>query len=168
MSFQDIINLFSDSSNKSTMVTIIVFCVFSLFQISPVDINPWSFIGKILKTIVSKIGTALNTELTNEVSNLENTVKDLRKEIATVDQKVQSLDDKIDVNRIKYLRSKILDFNNSLSQSERDKEDYDFIYSLHEEYEELLEKHGLTNGKMERAMKNIDRHYEERERMASF
>ena len=66
------------------------------------------------------------------------------------------------------MRSKILDFSNSLSQSERDKEDYDFIYSLHEEYEELLEKHGLTNGKMERAMKNIDRHYEERERMEDF
>ena len=95
MSFQDIINLFNDSSNQSTMVTVIVFCVFSLVQVSPVDINPWSVIGKILKTIVSKIGTALHTELTTKVSNLENTVKDLRKEIATVDQKVQSLDDKI-------------------------------------------------------------------------
>lgn len=168
MSFQDIINLFKDSSNQSTMVTVIVFCVFSLVQFSPVDINPWSVIGKILKTIVSKIGTALNTELTTKVSNLENTVKDLRKEIATVDQKVQSLDEKIDVNRIKDLRSKILDFSNSLSQNERDKEDYDEIYSLHEEYDELLEKHGLTNGKMDRAMRNIDRHYEEQERVEGF
>lgn len=92
-------------------------------------------------------------EVIGKVSNIESNLDDMN-------IKLQDVDRKIDLNRIKEIRWKILDFSNSLINRKRDREEYENIYKIHDEYLELLEKYGMTNGKVDRAMRNIDHRYQ--------
>ena len=71
------------------------------------------------------------------------------------------------MRRIKDLKSEILAFSRSLKRFESDgiaedfdAEDFDHIFESYEEYEDLLTKYRMKNGKTTRAMENINKHSE--------
>ncbi len=111
-------------------------------------VNPISFILK-------GLGKRINIDLFNKLEGLEKNLTAVEKEN--------------DMRRIKDLKSEILAFARSLkmfdSQGISDdftEEDYDRIFEAFKEYEDLLEKYGLENGKTLRAMGTINYHSEKR------
>ena len=78
--------------------------------------------------------------------------------------KLDRVEKENDMRRIKDLKSEILAFSRSLKRFESDgmaddfdEEDFDHIFSSYEEYEVLLTKYGMSNGKTTRAMTMINR-----------
>lgn len=99
-----------------------------------------------IRWLLSKLGHLLNADLYKRLDELE----------IKVDKNLYDQEQK----RIKDIRSKILDFSNSLAKRERDIEEYEEIFDLDEEYIKLLGKYNMTNGRTTRAMQNIKRHYD--------
>lgn len=166
MSAQQIIEKISQNQADQALIVVVLIMSLSLIQISPLKINPWTRIGELLSLFLNYIGRELTKDLSDRMDTMEKTTKELDKKIDQTNFQVKQLDNKIDQNRIKEIRGKILDFSHSLDNElneltieGRDKEDFDFIYKIHEEYENLLELHNLKNGKTDRAMSNIDYHY---------
>lgn len=151
MTLNKIINLLVDYGNLS--IPVILITLTGLVQLSPVSLNPWSLCSKLLKSFLKWLGNQMMEEVIGKVSNIESNLDDMN-------IKLQDVDRKIDLNRIKEIRWKILDFSNSLINRKRDREEYENIYKIHDEYLELLEKYGMTNGKVDRAMRNIDHRYQ--------
>ena len=81
--------------------------------------------------------------------------------------KLDRVEKENDMRRIKDLKSEILAFSRSLKRFESDgiaedfdAEDFDHIFESYEEYEDLLTKYRMKNGKTTRAMENINKHSE--------
>lgn len=118
--------------------------LFSLFGVA-VDFTPWIKFNPI-RWCLRQLGTLLTGDLSEKIDQLDSEVKRNRH-----DQ---------DQNRIKDLRLRILDFSNSLSERERDIEEFEEIFDADDEYLGLLNKYSLKNGRTDRAMQNISNHYE--------
>lgn len=110
-----------------------------------IDFTPWIKINPI-RWCLGQLGKLLTGELSGKIDQLEEEVRQNR-----FDQ---------DQNRIKDLRLRILDFSNSLAKRERDIEEFEEIFDADEEYLNLLKKYGLKNGRTDRAIRNIKKHYE--------
>lgn len=118
-----------------------------IIEISPIKIHP-------LSSITSKLGRALTKDLRQEMSNLSTQVNDISTSLVTTEE---NLNKRIDANRreateryIKQLRKEILDFSNScMNNVHHTKDEFEHIIEAHEEYEELIEKLNLTNGRVE-------------------
>lgn len=117
-----------------------------------VDLTPWIRINPV-RWLFTQLGKLLNGELYKRFDKLENDIYQLKEEVK------QNRND-LDQNRIKDLRSRILDFSNSLAKRERDLEEFEEIFDIDLEYIELLEKNQMKNGRTSRAIENIRRYYD--------
>lgn len=84
----------------------------------------------------------------------------LKLTIQEVSTALSEMRDETDQRLIKDLRTSILDFANSLERRERDIEEYENVFEMYEDYEKLLEKHGMVNGRTSRAMERIKSCYD--------
>lgn len=74
---------------------------------------------------------------------------------------IQNLNDAIEKNQIQDLRWTILDFSNAIMNGRKyDGEAYSHILEIYDEYEELLKKKNMTNGKVTIAMNLVKERYE--------
>lgn len=119
--------------------------IFSIFGIA-VDMTPWIKINPV-RWCFRQIGRLLNGDLLTKIDEM--------------DKKIKATQEESDKRRIKDVRYKILDFSNSLSKRQRDKEEFEELMDLHIEYTKLIEKYAMENGRVDRAMKNIEYHYEQ-------
>lgn len=98
---------------------VIILLFTTLVEITPIKWNP-------LTSILSWLGKRMNGELTSKV-----------------DQQGKQ----IDLNEIDRIRWEILNFANSCRKGEHHyKDEFVHIIGLHEKYNQLLEKHKMTNG----------------------
>jgi len=156
MDLQKLFNLISENPGMSTAILV---AAMSLIQVSPLKINPWSFIGKIFSKSISWVGSRFNQSINEKIDDIE-------EEIKHVAEKVDEVDMKNDQNRMKELRWTILSFANTLGDNEKTRtvEEFDDIYAAYDEYEQLLTKHSMKNGRTNRAMKKVDRYYDSSDR----
>ena len=127
-----------------------LFLLFTLVQISPIKVNPWS-------AIIKALGRALNADVLKEL----NTVK------ATQADTAQKLDDHITADEVRNadrLRERILQFNNELIRSiPHTREDFIEILAVIDHYNEFCREHeDYKNNRAVHAIKNILRVYDER------
>lgn len=86
--------------------------------------------------------------------------------LSSLTDKIDSLQHKIDKNELQKLieryRGEIINFASNLSNPsfKPTKDHYDSIFRKYEEYEKILEMHGLENGQTDISIKIIKRHYE--------
>lgn len=108
----------------------------SLIQISPIKINPWSWLGK-------KIGNAINHDVMAELKIQGKKIDDITEDNADT------------------CRQRILEFNDSLLHGEKhSKEYFDSILHTIDKYEDYCEKHkGYKNSIAELAIANIKEIY---------
>ena len=85
--------------------------------------------------------------------------------ISDIKSSLVYVEEENDMRRIKDLKSEILAFSRSIKRFEADgmaddftEEDFDRIFEAYREYEDLLLKHGMENGKTTRAMNNINKY----------
>lgn len=113
----------------------------ALIQISPIKLNPWSWIAK-------RVGKAINSEVIEKVDRLEDDLKDLK--------------EAQDEHNAKVARSKILEFGDELYHDmKHSKEAFDDILAMITEYEQYCESHPkFKNKRTERTEKYITQTYD--------
>lgn len=133
-----------------------ILIILTLIQISPLKINPWSWLAK-------KIGKAINSDVLEEI-------EEVREEQKCFDEKLEKhieMDAERDAN---YHRQRILSFNASLMRGENFTHEYftDMLLDI-DVYEKYCNEHPeYANNRAVYAVKNIKQTYAERVRDGSF
>ena len=98
--------------------------------------------------------------LSKQLAEVIKQTKDISEQVLKLSNKVNENRKEADLTRIKEIRSRILDFANTLPKSERSIDELEEIFDLHDEYEVLLEKYNQTNGRTTRAMEVVETYYD--------
>ena len=134
-----------------------VLAMFSIvIEVSPIKINPWSFLA-------NKLGKALNKEVLNEISTLKSRVD-------TIDERVQQSEALQSERDAKTARTNILRFGDEIRIGTRhSKESFDEILSDITEYESYCTTHqDFKNNRTKSTEKIIIEVYEHCLRTDSF
>lgn len=100
-------------------ITLVV--VLTLIQITPVKINPWTAIGKLIKKLLSAIGKAFNSDLLQEMSSFKKELSDVKSEVSSVQKKVDAMSDAsaeqaaINLQEISSVKKDLYDVKTELS-----------------------------------------------------
>lgn len=122
--------------------TVALVVLMTLIQVSPLKINPWSFIGKLFGKIARKIGRFINGELFDEFNTLKEQMKTLEGKIDGVETKVKDVRDDISENKAIDCRTRILHFGDEvLHRQKHTKEHFDEILKDIKTYDDYCESH---------------------------
>lgn len=116
--------------------------------------SPWS-------SLIKWFGTRFN-------SKIDSSVDDLRKEIRSVDAKIDMVQTKLDehiseseAKTLQDTRLNILDFSNAcMNNRKHTKEQFDFMLTQCDDYETYIRTNAVKNGVIEAAIKEIRRLYD--------
>lgn len=129
----------------------------TLIQISPVKINPWSWLGKMLNWIWRQFCRSLNADVLDELAQ----VKETQKATATKLENHIKLDDRREADKV---RASILQFNNELLRDiPHTKEEFVEILAKIDWYNDFCKENAdYKNCRAVHAIANIERCYDER------
>ena len=143
MSIHDMISL-ATVKDSLTVGGLIFVIIATLLQVSKININPWDWIFGLL-------GEKLNAKLKKEIASIKNDVK-------AVSTKLDSHISETEAKEIQDIRRDILEFANScMTGHKHTKEQFDFVISECDSYEEYIEKNKVKNGVVTSAIKEIRR-----------
>ncbi len=117
-------------------IAVSVLGILSIFvEISKIKINPW-------KKIFSFIGNALNAEVKKELGIISGMLR-------AHSEYLKDIEMLVDTNEIKRIRAEIFAFADSCKTGVRHTEDaFLHIIDIHDDYEELLNKYEMSNGRI--------------------
>lgn len=126
----------------------ILLVLLTLIQITPIKINPWSWLSK-------KIGNAFNKELFNQITEIKNTVE-------TLEEDVKNLRNEYEEKEIINARIRILRFGDTLSHGMKpSKEHYNQILSDIDQYKKYCNNHkGFENSVATMTISKIKKSYQ--------
>ena len=127
---------------------IITFVILALIQLSPIKINPLSW-------VFNAIGRLINKELHDKVEKIEQSVKDVSDKLQ--EEKAERIEERILDRRIRILR-----FNDELltDSMKHSKESFDQVLDDITAYENYCDTHkGFKNDKAKMAIENIRQIY---------
>lgn len=121
--------------------------IMTLFQLISKKIKPWDLIFK-------WIGEKVNADVTNQI-------KDVKKDIDGVKKDLDKHIKESTAKDLRDVRMQILDFCNSCMNGQKHtKEQFDYVISQCDEYEEYIDKNEIKNGVAVSAIKEIHRLYD--------
>lgn len=129
----------------------------TLVEISPIKINPWSWIWKMLKLLWRGFCRSLNAEVLAQLSEVKADQKDTKRKL----ESHIMLDDRREADKV---RASILQFNNELLRDiPHTKEEFVEILSKIDWYNDFCETNkDYKNSRAVHAIANIERVYDER------
>lgn len=135
----------------------------TLLQISPLKVNPWSWLGKALKWLWRGFCRSLNADVLSKLSTMELDQKETK---AKLESHIK-LDDEREADKV---RASILLFNNELLRSiPHTKEEFVEILSKIDWYNDFCKTHeDYRNSRAVHAIANIERVYDERMKKHDF
>lgn len=152
-----ILNFITTHYGESTAVIFVVICaILEKLEKVPDKYSPFSiFFGW--------IGEMINRGTNEKLDNVDQKFVKCETQLNTVERDN-------DIRAMNHCKSEILSFSRSLKEFDNDdlvnikdsfdEEDFNHIFDDYNDYEFLVEKTGLTNGKINRAMQRINRHSE--------
>lgn len=116
--------------------------ILSVFvEISKIRLNPW---GRLFEFI----GKCLNRDLKKELDKIDKSLK-------AQGEYLREIEMTVDTNEIKRIRAEIFAFADSCKMGEKHTEEaFLHIIDIHEDYENLINKYDMTNGRI-----NVDYEY---------
>lgn len=132
----------------------------AVILIIPVGIKAW-------KEFVSSIGLVSKSELKEEKKEtdmefIRNQLTDISGRFDKMDEKLDDLEERLgnvqaenDLRRIADLKIDISNFASRIGHVDYIAEDYDHIFELNKEYHKLLDRHKMSNKKIDRAMAKV-------------
>lgn len=110
--------------------------VLSVFvEVSKIKLNPW-------KMLFEFIGKSLNRDVKKELDSIKGLIK-------CQGESIREIEMMVDMNEIKRIRAEIFAFADSCKMGEKHTEEaFLHIIDIHEDYEELIEKYSMTNGRI--------------------
>ena len=131
--------------------------VTSLIQIAPIKINPLTWLGKIIQKAFHWIFKLIMADIMQRFDEVE---KKFETKCNDLSDNLKLVKEENDKRRIIEIRWHIINFSDMLKKTEYEKDAYEHILDdLHPEYMELLDRYGLKNGKVDRAMEIITESY---------
>ena len=133
-----------DVNTNATFIAICAVAIMSLIQISPIKINPWSWIA-------SAFGKAINKDIISEIKDIKKEIDDLKKG-REEDKKERQYD------KATECRRRILNFDDELRRCiPHSEEAFNSIIEDIDYYVPFCEKHkdDYSNRKAEAAITNI-------------
>lgn len=125
-----------------TSPAVIVLGTITIFEVTPIKINPW-------KSIFKWIGNAINGDLMEEI-------KHLKEDVATIKEDQQE-------DNAENMRCRILSFARSCRRHDtHDAEEWNNIISQLRKYEAYVEERGIKNGVIEENAAYLRELYHER------
>lgn len=144
-----------------TQEEIIAWCIAlglpTLIELSPLKINPWGWVLKMLKKMWRGFCRSMNADVLAKLSDVEQEQKETRAKL----EKHIKLDDEREADKV---RSSILHFNNELLRDiPHTKEEFVEILAKIDWYNDFCETHkDYRNSRAVHAIANIERVYDER------
>lgn len=121
--------------NDTTIIVSIILFVGIFIEITPVKINPLSF-------IIKWIGDCFN--------------RDTRDKLHSISLQLDDVSNRIDKIEINDMRTTILDFaNSSMNNRKHTKEEFEHIIDLYTSYEKIIGDRGMKNGRIDLAYQYI-------------
>ncbi|MBQ8003006.1 MAG: hypothetical protein IJ297_06155 [Clostridia bacterium] len=110
--------------------------IMSIFvEVSKIKLNPWGM-------LFEYIGRRLNQDVKKELDSIHG-------ELKRQGEYLREIEMTVDMNEIKRIRAEIFAFADSCKMGEKHTEEaFLHIIDIHEDYEELIEKYGMTNGRI--------------------
>lgn len=110
--------------------------ILSIFvEVSKIKLNPW-------KMLFEFVGRALNRDVKEELNSIKGLIKSQGEYLREIEMTV-------DMNEIKRIRAEIFAFADSCKMGEKHTEEaFLHIIDIHEDYENLIEKYGMKNGRI--------------------
>ena len=129
----------------------------TLIEISPIKINPWSWVFKMLKWVWRSFCRSMNAEVLEKLSNVESEQQDTKDKL----EKHIKLDDEREADKV---RASILHFNNELLRDiPHTKEEFVEILAKIDWYNDFCNTHkDYRNSRAVHAIANIERVYDDR------
>lgn len=110
------------------------FCFF--FEITPIKINP-------ISSIFNWIGTKITIDIKRDIEEMKCNTQNHYDELKT---EIENTKYAVDMQRIANIKAVVLDFANSCRNGRKhSKEEFTYILSENNEYEELIRKYKLVN-----------------------
>lgn len=167
----------------NNILPIIIFA--SIFiEITPIKVNPISWLVELLFKPIREEMDAKNKEQDDkqaeQFSKLQKQLEDNNNETlekmqqikntqVEITNQISARDEKDDVRYMKSLRFDILEFANSIDNGQvHSREEYNHIFDIINEYDEIIVARNLTNGVIEEAVKKIKKHYEDNKESSSY
>lgn len=143
--------------NETLLACLVALGIPTLVQVSPIKINPWSWIWKMLKWIWRSFCRSLNAEVLAQLSEVR---KDQQETKAKLENHIK-LDDEREADKV---RASILQFNNELLRDlPHTKEEFVEVLNKIDWYNNFCETHkDYRNSRAVHAIANIERVYDER------
>lgn len=144
-----------------TREEIVAWCVAlglpTLIEVSPIKINPWSWMLKMLKMLWRGFCRSMNSDVLKKLAEMEQTQKDTKNRL----ENHIKMDDEREADKV---RSSILHFNNELLRDiPHTKEEFVEILAKIDWYNDFCKTHeDYKNSRAVHAIANIERVYDER------
>lgn len=144
-----------------TREEIVAWCVAlglpTLIEVSPIKINPWSWMLKMLKMLWRGFCRSMNSDVLKKLAEMEQTQKDTKNRL----ENHIKMDDEREADKV---RSSILHFNNELLREiPHTKEEFVEILAKIDWYNDFCDTHkDYRNCRAVHAIANIERVYDER------
>ena len=129
----------------------------TLIQVSPLKINPWSWVGRMLKLLWRGICRSLNSDVLEKLSEMEQRQKFTQERL----ENHIKMDDEREADKV---RASILHFNNELLRDiPHTQEEFVEILVKIDWYNDFCKTHeDYRNSRAVHAIANIERVYDER------
>lgn len=123
------------TTERISIGAVIVFVLMTVIQITPIKINPWSWVAK-------KIGRALNAEMAESVKEVNDEVKEVKNDVANVVKDLEQFKEYVYETDIIHYRNLILRFGDEILCGIRhSKEHFEEILRYIDIYELYCEEH---------------------------
>ena len=96
---------------------ILTLILFTLLQISPIKINPWSWIGKLCGKLLKKLGRAINGEVIAELG-------EVKTKLSALEQRDKAQDAERAEDKALDARRRILQFADEIRRKDRHSEEH--------------------------------------------
>ena len=134
----------------------LIFIILTLVEVTPIKINPWSWIA-------SKIGSAFNGEIMKEITHLKQEMKDVKKDVSDIRDEAKE-------REATSRRARILEFGDEILHGVAySKEHYDTILLDITAYENYCREHKYYINHVAKAtIEHIKERYQEHLKDDSF
>lgn len=136
----------------------------SLIQIAPIKLNPWTWVGKVIKYGLKLLGRAINSELMDEVAEVKKDVAGLKSDVSDVQDKMQELSSSTGEEAAISARARILRFGDEVLHGQKHSKDhFDSVLKDAKKYSRYCSTHpDFENGVTEPTIERIKEVYQER------
>ena len=123
------------TTERVSVGAVIIFVLMTVIQITPIKINPWSWLAK-------KIGRALNAEMVESVKEVNNEIKEVKNDVSSVVKDLELFKEYVYETDIINYRNLILRFGDEiLCDIKHSKEHFEEILRYIDRYEGYCNEH---------------------------